>query len=265
MTAQRDLRGRDPPPPLRGAPARVPPPHRDGLHRPRRAAAAARRQAASPRGPGSCASAGATISATPACRSTTRCASWSPSGRAARRRARSGCSTHLRTFGHCFNPVSFYYCFARRRRAAARRSSPRSPTRPGASATPTCCAERRRSDGFDKALHVSPFMGMDQRYTWRAPAPGETLSVHIESSEQGRRVFDATLALRRTRAQLALARPRHRAPPRRDAAHAGADLRPRGRAQAARRAGPPASGSAAVMIEPPRSCTACCGASAPGS
>ena len=26
---------------------------------------------------------------------------------------------------------------------------------------------------------------MDQRYTWRAPAPGETLSVHIESSEDG--------------------------------------------------------------------------------
>ena len=26
---------------------------------------------------------------------------------------------------------------------------------------------------------------MDQRYTWRAPAPGETLSVHIESTQQG--------------------------------------------------------------------------------
>ena len=40
--------------------------------------------------------------------------------------------------------------------------------------------------GFDKALHVSPFMGMDQRYDWRAPAPGATLSVHIESSERRR-------------------------------------------------------------------------------
>ena len=53
-------------------------------------------------------------------------------------------------------------------------------------------------DGFDKALHVSPFMGMDQSYTWRAPVPGRTLSVHIESNEQGRRVFDATLGLRRS-------------------------------------------------------------------
>ena len=45
--------------------------------------------------------------------------------------------THLRTFGHCFNPVSFYYCFAADGERS-RRSSPRSPTRPGASATPTC-------------------------------------------------------------------------------------------------------------------------------
>ena len=33
--------------------------------------------------------------------------------------------THLRTLGHCFNPVSFYYCFDARRRAPRARSSPR--------------------------------------------------------------------------------------------------------------------------------------------
>ena len=51
--------------------------------------------------------------------------------------------------------------------------------------------------GFDKALHVSPFMGMEQRYAWRAPAPGGTASVHIESTEAGRRAFDATLTMER--------------------------------------------------------------------
>ena len=51
--------------------------------------------------------------------------------------------------------------------------------------------------GHEKRLHVSPFMGMDQRYEWRAPAPGPTLSVHIESREGAQRAFDATLALRR--------------------------------------------------------------------
>jgi DUF1365 family protein len=48
-----------------------------------------------------------------------------------------------------------------------------------------------------KRLHVSPFMGMEQAYAWRATSPGATLSVHIESHEGGERAFDATLALRR--------------------------------------------------------------------
>ena len=69
--------------------------------------------------------------------------------------------------------------------------------------------------GFDKALHVSPFMPMDQRYTWRAPAPGPTLSVQIESTQNDHKAFDATLGLKRrplTRRSL----PHDRAPPRRD-------------------------------------------------
>ena len=52
VSAERDLRGHDPPPPLRGAPARVPLPDRDGLHRPRRAARPARRAASSRSRPG---------------------------------------------------------------------------------------------------------------------------------------------------------------------------------------------------------------------
>ena len=109
--------------------------------------------------------------------------------------------THLRSFGHCFNPVSFYYCFApdgERLEAIV------------AEVTNTPWGERHAyvlprgtgdgdvlGGGFDKRLHVSPFMGMDQRYAWKAPAPGPTLSVHIESSEDGRRAFDATLGLHR--------------------------------------------------------------------
>ena len=117
--------------------------------------------------------------------------------------------TQPRTLGHCFNPVSFYYCF-----------------RPGgerlaavvAEVTNTPWGERHAyvlpsgGDGpvldgdVDKALHVSPFMPMDQRYTWRATRPGATLSVHIASTEHGAPAFDATLSLRRaplTRRSLA--------------------------------------------------------------
>ena len=50
---------------------------------------------------------------------------------------------------------------------------------------------------MDKALHVSPFMEMDQRYEVRATEPAATLSVHISSHQEGERAFDATLALER--------------------------------------------------------------------
>jgi DUF1365 family protein len=107
--------------------------------------------------------------------------------------------TQLRSFGHCFNPVSFYYCFDRSERLQA----------VVAEVNNTPWGERhayvlpRAGEGavlggeFSKRLHVSPFMGMDQRYAWRASSPGPALSVHIESHESGRRAFDATLSLRR--------------------------------------------------------------------
>jgi uncharacterized protein len=64
-----------------------------------------------------------------------------------------------------------------------------------------------------KALHVSPFMAMDHRYSVRADVPSERLAIHIESSRNDAPAFDATLTLRRreltraTAAQLALRYP----------------------------------------------------------
>jgi DUF1365 family protein len=99
----------------------------------------------------------------------------------------------LRTFGHCFNPVSFYYCFDRGGEALETIV---------AEVTNTPWGERHAyvleaGEALAKAMHVSPFMGMNQRYSFHAPAPGRSLSVHIESTEDGERVFDATLGLRR--------------------------------------------------------------------
>jgi hypothetical protein len=118
--------------------------------------------------------------------------------------------THVRILGHCFNPVSFYYCFdhaGERVRAIV------------AEVTNTPWGERHAyvlavqeqqppvmRGEFEKALHVSPLMGMDHRYDWRLTQPAERLSVHIESAlAGGEPVFDATLSLRRrpfTSAQL---------------------------------------------------------------
>jgi DUF1365 family protein len=106
--------------------------------------------------------------------------------------------TQLRTLGHCFNPVSFYVCLDP--------SGQRAET-VLAEVTNTPWGERRayalRADAgselvtgtFRKALHVSPFMGMDQRYEARMTAPGPTLSVHIENREGDELQFDATLSL----------------------------------------------------------------------
>ena len=106
--------------------------------------------------------------------------------------------TQLRTLGHCFNPVSFYYCFDADDRMTAA----------VAEVTNTPWGERHAyviegaggsviRGGSAKQLHVSPFMDMDQRYSWSVAEPGETVSVHIENHRGGDKVFDATLSLRR--------------------------------------------------------------------
>ena len=104
--------------------------------------------------------------------------------------------TQVRSFGHYFNPVSFYYCFDRAGRAEA----------VVAEVTNTPWGERHAyvlpggggEADFDKVLHVSPFMAMQQRYHACASTPGERLVVHIESRGAGvGPAFDATLALRR--------------------------------------------------------------------
>ena len=51
--------------------------------------------------------------------------------------------------------------------------------------------------GFAKALHVSPFMHMDQSYDLTATVPGERLDIRIEAAHAGSPLFEANLALRR--------------------------------------------------------------------
>ena len=55
------------------------------------------------------------------------------------------------------------------------------------------------ADEIDKRLHVSPLMGMDHTYSFRATQPGAALVVQIESRPcgGGDKAFDATLSLRR--------------------------------------------------------------------
>ena len=110
--------------------------------------------------------------------------------------------TNLRVLGHVFNPVSFWWC-----------------TR--ADGEPACFvgevnntfgdrlpyfllpsqavrSERERTVWeTDKRIHVSPFMGMDQSYTWWVSEPGERLAIRMDVHEEGRPDFHATLVARR--------------------------------------------------------------------
>jgi DUF1365 family protein len=111
--------------------------------------------------------------------------------------------THLRYFGHCFNPVSFFYCYDE-----------------GGDEVETIVAEvnntpwgerhcyvldARAAEGtpevmlFEspKRMHVSPFLGMDYTYKWRLNAPGPRLAVQIRNLRDDVEEFDATLALER--------------------------------------------------------------------
>jgi len=111
--------------------------------------------------------------------------------------------THLRYFGHCFNPVSFYYCYDaagvtietivaeitntpwKERHAyvlPARESVMR--------------GEQLRFQ-FGKRFHVSPFMPMALDYDWRFTSPGARLAVHMANRGGNETIFDATLALER--------------------------------------------------------------------
>jgi DUF1365 family protein len=111
--------------------------------------------------------------------------------------------TQLRNYGHCFNPVTFYYCYAtdwvtvetilaeitntpwRERHAYVLPADPaRAPGSPFEFA-------------FDKAFHVSPFMPRSQSYRWRFGEPDTRLDIHMENHEGGERLFDATLTLTR--------------------------------------------------------------------
>ena len=108
--------------------------------------------------------------------------------------------TNVRTLGHCFNPVCFYYLFEEDGETVGAVVAEVTNTPWGdrhAYVLPREDGHRVLAADMDKRMHVSPFMGMDQRYTLRAAVPGKTLSVYIENREGGERVFDATLNLER--------------------------------------------------------------------
>jgi uncharacterized protein len=111
--------------------------------------------------------------------------------------------THLRYLGHCFNPVSFYYCFDESSGQLETIVAEVNNTPWGEQHCYVLPRAEARVRGpnqefeLDKEFHVSPFLPMETRYHWRFSEPGARLAVHLGNQEQGRRAFDATLNLER--------------------------------------------------------------------
>ena len=113
--------------------------------------------------------------------------------------------THLRYFGYCFNPASFYYCYNAddtqlETVVVEIHNTPWGEEFPyvlarGMNEHPLTDWRRFR---FGKRFHVSPFMDMDLRYDWRFRAPGDTLQIHMLLADRAEnKLFDASLSLKR--------------------------------------------------------------------
>jgi DUF1365 family protein len=108
--------------------------------------------------------------------------------------------THLRYFGCCMNPVSFYYCFNAQGNGldsivAEITNTPWGERHQYVLRAKAVEGGRLRFD-FPKAFHVSPFLPMDLDYRWNFSAPGASLAVYMQNLKDGVPIFEAALELR---------------------------------------------------------------------
>lgn len=106
--------------------------------------------------------------------------------------------THLRYWGLCFNPVSFYYCYDANGELQAIVSH--ITNTPWGEDFTYVHDKSTLKGGFfklDKTFHVSPFMPMDIQYHWQFSTPAENISVHMQSWQADNALFYATLHLKK--------------------------------------------------------------------
>lgn len=111
--------------------------------------------------------------------------------------------TNLSYFGFCFNPVSFYYCFAADGETVEYIVSEVNNTPWGERDTYVLDCQHGGSGAASwrfrpkKKMHVSPFMPMDVEYDWALSKPTDRLSINMANDEDGSRIFDAAMNLNR--------------------------------------------------------------------
>jgi len=111
--------------------------------------------------------------------------------------------TNLSFFGYCFNPVSFYYCFAEDGETVEAIVNEVTNTPWGERTTYVLSAHSGKRQGKSlrfgdaKKMHVSPFMPMDIEYDWCFADPADRLSVFMANAREGKPFFDASIVLNR--------------------------------------------------------------------
>lgn len=112
--------------------------------------------------------------------------------------------THLRYLGYVFNPVSFFYCHdedgALRAVMAEVHNTFGGAQNYWLSDAAALASEANGRPGVHryrcrKEMYVSPFMAMDQEYTFAFTEAGPRLVAHMTVAEQGVTKLDATLTL----------------------------------------------------------------------
>ena len=112
--------------------------------------------------------------------------------------------THLRYFGYCFNPVSFYYCFNEtdEKVEAIMAEVTNTPWQERHAYVIDKQSQSKNKLNFTaslkKQLHVSPFWGMDHDYEMLFSLPEDSLNVHMKNYKNKEKVFDVTLSLKRS-------------------------------------------------------------------
>lgn len=112
--------------------------------------------------------------------------------------------TNLSYFGYCFNPVSFYYCFAKDGQTLEAIVAEVNNTPWGEQNTYVLPAADNIGKGAAwrfqpvKKMHVSPFMPMDVNYDWCFNIPSDRMNVYMANSLNGKRIFDASMKMRRS-------------------------------------------------------------------
>jgi DUF1365 family protein len=111
--------------------------------------------------------------------------------------------TQVRTFGHCFNPVSFYYCYVAdgTRLDCVVAEITNTPWKERHSYVLDVEEAQPRGTAlkwdFAKAFHVSPFLPMQRDYAWQLQPPDDALRIHMDVCAADGKDFDATLVLER--------------------------------------------------------------------